>query len=189
VMAALRQRHGTLAAVKGHELRQALVTQMTKVRLAGVARLFARVAEIALGDNPKRADGSQRSAVIAVQFVPMITVDDELAFESARQVETLEEDIAGIMATLPRIAVALTGIVIALARVVIRRMFGRVAPELDPVHLDLAGILVAMPRIIPSRIVAAGHRVPPFRELVKATDAVGYSGGMRGRDSSRRNAG
>lgn len=106
----------------------------------------------------------------------MIPIENNLAFEPTRQLETVEENITGIMATIPRIAVALTRIVVAVARVVIRWMIGRAAPELDPVHLDLAGILIAIPRITPSRIVAAGPGVP-FREPVWSTGAVGYSGG------------
>src|SRR5437773_10180314 len=98
-MAALGQRHGTLAAGKGNEPRQALVTQMAKVKLTWIARLVARVAEIALSDDSKRRNCRQRSAVIAVQFVPMITVDDEFAFESARQFETVEKHIARVAVT------------------------------------------------------------------------------------------
>ena len=88
----------------------------------------------------------------------MIPVENDFPFEPTRQVETLEEDVTGIMATLT--GVALARIVIAVARIVIRGMVGRCAPELDPVHLELAGILIAIPWITPTRIVAAGHGVP-----------------------------
>jgi hypothetical protein len=78
------------------------------------------------------------------------------------------------MATIPRIAVALARFLIALARVVIRRVIGRPASQLDPVHLDLMGILIAIPRITPSRIAAAGHRVP----LSESDEAIGLGGGQ-----------
>jgi hypothetical protein len=94
VMAALCQRHGTLAAGKGYKPRQALVTQMPKVRLTRIVRLVSRVAEVALSDYSKRPNGRQRSAVLAVQFVPMITVDDDLAFKSARKFQAVEKHIA-----------------------------------------------------------------------------------------------
>ena len=84
VMAAICQRHSTLAAVKGDRPSQTLVTQVPQVRLARVDRLVTRVAEIALSDYSKCPNGRQRSAVLAVQLVPMITIDDDLAFESAR---------------------------------------------------------------------------------------------------------
>ena len=48
VMTVLRQGHGTLPPIKGDKLRQALITQMSKVRLARIARLVPRVAEITL---------------------------------------------------------------------------------------------------------------------------------------------
>ena len=100
----------------------------------------------------------------------MIPVGHNFAFGTARQVETLEEDIRGIMPTIPSIAVALTPIVKTLARVVLSGMIGRAAPELDPRHLYLAGILTAIPQIIPSRIVAAGHGVlATANELVVQT--------------------
>src|SRR2546425_8756989 len=137
-MAALRQRHGTLAAVKGHKPREALVTQMPKVSFARVARRFARVAEIALGDHPKRADGRQRSAVVAVQLIPMIAVDHDLAFESARQFQTLEKDIAWV--AVARIPVSFANVLVAVPRVVVTKIKTPFAPEFDPVDVQNARI-------------------------------------------------
>src|SRR5207244_4146038 len=83
VMTPLRQGHDALPAVKRHEPRQALVTQMPEVRLTRIGRLVPRVAEVALRDHPECPNGRQRAAIITVQFVPMITVHDDLTFESA----------------------------------------------------------------------------------------------------------
>src|SRR5882672_2705890 len=66
VMAALRQRHGTLAAVNGDEPRQALVPEMAEIAVTRLRRFVAWVAEIALGDHPKRPDRRKRPAVVAV---------------------------------------------------------------------------------------------------------------------------
>lgn len=76
-------------------------------------------------------------------------VENNFSFEPAGQVEPH-----------PGIAVALTPIVIALARLVVRWPLGRWLPsERDPVHVDVARIAVAFPRVIPSRIVVAKHAV------------------------------
>jgi hypothetical protein len=173
VPAPVGQGHRPLATVEGDGADQSLVAQVVEVLIEGIA-------EIPFCHDAKCSGRGECSTVLAVQFVAMIPVQNNFAFEAARQVETLEEDITRITATLPRISVGLARIVITLARVVIRRVIGRSAPELDPLHLDLAGILVAIPRIIPSRIVAAGRRVP-FREPVRSTRTVGYSGSVRGR--------
>jgi hypothetical protein len=62
---------------------------MTQVRLPCVARLLAWFAEIAFGHHPKRADGCQRTAIVAVEFVPMIAIHHDLSFEPAGQFEAL----------------------------------------------------------------------------------------------------
>ena len=59
VMAALGQRHGTLAAVKRHESCQTLVPEMAEIAVTRFDRLVARVAEVALSDHPKRPDGRE----------------------------------------------------------------------------------------------------------------------------------
>ena len=56
-MAALRQRHGTLAAVERHEPRQALASEKAEAAVTWLGRFVARVANIALSNHPKRTDG------------------------------------------------------------------------------------------------------------------------------------
>ena len=112
MFAAVGQGHGTLATVERH------------LRIRPWSRRWRRPSsrgsrEVALRQHSKRTRCGQRSAVFPVQFIAMIPVENQLAFQPARQVETLQEDITRIVATLARIAVALTGIVIALPRVVV----------------------------------------------------------------------
>jgi hypothetical protein len=53
-------------------------SQVTEVRLPRISRLVARIAQIAFGHHPKRADCRKRPAVVAVELVPVIAVHDDL---------------------------------------------------------------------------------------------------------------
>lgn len=67
--------------------------------------IVAQVVEIALGHNPKGANGPQHAALSAVNLVDAVAVPHWPAHRSARQVEILGEDISRIALV---IAVALT---------------------------------------------------------------------------------
>jgi hypothetical protein len=121
---------------------------MPKVRLARVARLFARVAEIALGDHPKCPDGGQRAALIPIQFVPMIAIYGELTLESARKFQAVEKHIPRV--AVARIPVSLANVVVAIPRVVIARIGSPRAPEFDPMDLEVTRVLITISRIRPT---------------------------------------
>src|SRR6267378_988279 len=133
-MAACGQRQGALAAVQRHGPHQPLVSQVTEVRLAWISRLVAPVAQIAFGHHPKRADGSERPAVVAVEFVPAIAVYHDLPFESAGQFEAVEEDFSRIVVS-P---------VATVARIVWFAIASRLMTQLDPRHLDVADVIIAV---------------------------------------------
>ena len=80
-----------------HELRQAFVAQVPQVRFAHVDRLILRIAEIAFGHDPKRPNGRERSTVLAIQLVPVIAVEHNLAFRTARQFEAVKEWVSWIV--------------------------------------------------------------------------------------------
>src|SRR5581483_6261423 len=115
---------------------------MTKVRFPPLVRFVTGIAEITLGDDPKRADGRQRAAVVAIQLVPMVAVCDDLSLGPARQLEIVQEHVARIR--MPTVGVALT-FVIALAYIA-RRMIV-ISLDLGPGHVDLAGVRIAIARI------------------------------------------
>jgi hypothetical protein len=131
---------------------------MPKVRLTWIVRLVSRVAEIALSDYSKRPNGRQRSAVLAVQFVPMIAVHDDLAFESARQFQPVEKHIARVAVT--QIPVSFANILVAVPRVVVAGIRCALAAEFDPMDLEVTRVLIAIAQIIPTRI---RHRALPPR--------------------------
>jgi hypothetical protein len=53
--------------------------------------------ELLFGHNTEGADGGQCAAVLAVQLVGPITIDDQLALVAARQVEVVHQAIARIV--------------------------------------------------------------------------------------------
>src|SRR5436305_4063373 len=93
---------------------------------------------------PKRPDGRERPAVVAVEFVPMIAVDDDLAFWSARQFEIVKEGIARVVVSLADIAISVADVVRAIARIVLFSVRTRSTPQFDPRHLDVSDVIVAI---------------------------------------------
>ena len=53
--------------------------------------------EVLFGHDAEGADGGQRAAVLAVQLVDAIAVDDQLALVAARQVEVVHQAVARIV--------------------------------------------------------------------------------------------
>src|SRR5207302_7150208 len=110
--------------------------------------------QIALGHDPKRTDRRERSALVAVQLVAIVAVNDDLPFESSREFQSFDERI-------PRISI--TWVIGAFARVlknVAVAVVRRAATELDPMRLDVAPIV----DVTISRIVVK-HRCTPTRNL------------------------
>jgi hypothetical protein len=138
VLSAVRQCDAALVSMERHRPHQALLAEVTQIR---VARVGFGVAEIVLGDDAESADRAQGSDVVTIQFVPVATVDDDLAIEPAWELEGCDERI-------PRVPITRTPI--ALTRVEkITRIFVRwTSTELHPVNVDtVAGVLRSIPRI------------------------------------------
>ena len=79
------------------------------------------VSEITTGDHSKRADGCERSRFRTTQRVLAITNAHDLALPPSRQVQVAGEDVARIMTVLavgPAFVIAITGILIAIPRVI-----------------------------------------------------------------------
>jgi len=147
------QRHSSFAAVEGHATDQSLVAQVTEA-------FVARITKIALRYDPKRPCRTERPAVLQVQFVEVIAVEDQLTFETARQFQISEEHVARVVLAITSVAIAVTWIVVALSRIVVKWVFRRTPADSDPMNVDVAGIVIALSGISPSGIATAIHRAP-----------------------------
>jgi hypothetical protein len=100
----LQEKHLTSANIKhwigGIAMRRPLelqvVSDKAKVNnhdetfVAEVANSVVVGVEVLCGHDSERADGSQRTAVLAVQLVHTVAIDNELAFLTARQIEVVK---------------------------------------------------------------------------------------------------
>jgi hypothetical protein len=156
----LGQGHCTITTVDGDEPYEALISQLAQIALAWFG-LVARIAEIALGHDPKRADRRERPPVVPVQFVAISSVKNDLALETARELKTFQEHVPGIEVPVTSIAIAVTKVVVSVARAALVAIRSRPTPQFDPGHLDIADVIVAIPRIE----VVEHDATPPSRAL------------------------
>jgi hypothetical protein len=143
VVAASSESHGVLAAVQRDEPHQSFISQVTEVGPARISRLLARVPQIAFGHHPKRSDGRKRPAVVAVEFVPVITIHHDLPFEPAGQFEALKEYIARIVIPFASVPITVTNVA-TVARIIWFAIKSRLMTRLHPRHLDVADVIVAV---------------------------------------------
>jgi hypothetical protein len=111
----------------------------------------------------------------------MITVDDHLAFESARQFETVEKHVARV--AVARVPVSFANVLVAIPRFVIAGIGLPCASEFDPVDLKVTRVLITVSRIIPTRVI---HRalLPVARDRRLQVNEFG-SGAMGARGGCR----
>jgi hypothetical protein len=74
--------------------------------------------EVALGHDAERADCRQCAAVLAIQLVQMIAVDDEFSRLAARQIKVVHQPIARVVVGSVTLVVHARTPVVAFARVV-----------------------------------------------------------------------
>jgi|SRR5213593_750502 len=117
---------------------------MLQIPLARPERAVSGIAQVALGHHPKRADSGQRPTVVAIQFVPVLAVEDDLALQSARQLDTVEEHVAWIDLAVARIPIAIADVLITVTRVVLFAIGAGTSSQFDPRHLDVANVVVAV---------------------------------------------
>jgi hypothetical protein len=89
VSAVLCQGHAALVVAKVNDIDEALIAQV-------VERLVVDV-EVVFGHDTEGADGGQRAAILAIQLVYTVTINDQLALLSARQVEVVCQAVARIV--------------------------------------------------------------------------------------------
>jgi hypothetical protein len=110
-----------------------------QVRLAPIGGFIAGVSKVAFGHDPKRANRGERPAVVSVQLVAVVAIEDELAFRSARQFQALCKRISRIGISFALVAVA--RLIAALANAI---FFAIVVGQVHPWHVDIAAVVVAI---------------------------------------------
>ena len=115
---------------------------MTQVGIASIARLIVPALQVAFGHDPKRADGSDRAAVVAVQLVPLFAIEHHLAIESAWQLDAVEEYVTRIDVSVATVTITVTITHVAwIARVAVE---SRRAIQFNPPRLDVAIVIVTI---------------------------------------------
>ena len=88
-----------VATVSGEDQTALIVPKIDGLDEPLVAEMMecARVdLEVLFGHDTEGADGGQGTAILAVQFIDSVTIDDQLALLAARQVEVVHQGVAGI---------------------------------------------------------------------------------------------
>ena len=83
-----RQRQAAVAVAKVNHIDESLIAQMFDGVVVGI--------EVMLGHDAKSTDGGQGAAIVAVQLVDAVAVDDQFALVAAWQVEVAHQAIARI---------------------------------------------------------------------------------------------
>jgi hypothetical protein len=90
--------------------------------LSRANRVSERIAveQLALGDDAERADRRQGAAVVAVQLVDVVAVEDVLALALQRQIDVVQEHVPWVAGSVTALVRAFTAALAAIARVVTR---------------------------------------------------------------------
>jgi hypothetical protein len=103
ILAALGQDDDAMTVTRHrHGANQSLFAEVPKVAFAWVTGPAIVVLEVTRGNDAKDSDETQRAGFRTAKGVLAVSVADQLAFESARQVELVDEDVARV----DRVAVA-----------------------------------------------------------------------------------
>jgi hypothetical protein len=142
------------------DLNQTLLAQVSQVAGSWIERPLAVVSQIPTGDDSKRADSCERSGFRAAQGVLAITVADDLALSSMRQIQMPREG-------LTRVAVAL-GPTRIFPRIVSVRVRSRLSRTMARTATKFARFVAArrslgLPRIVPISIAVRTASTPAAR--------------------------
>ncbi len=93
---------------------QALLVQVRK-GVVPVRGLVAGLREVALRHNAERAHSGQRAAVLAVQLVHAVTVQDDFPLAAEGQVKVVQQGVARVVAALAAVVRTVTSVDVAVA--------------------------------------------------------------------------
>jgi hypothetical protein len=100
----------------------AKIHALDKAFVAEVAERIVVCVEVLFRHHSERADGGQRTAVLAVQLVDIVAIDNELAFLAARQIEVVNQRVARLVIVSVPLAVDAGAVVAAIPVAVIARI-------------------------------------------------------------------
>jgi hypothetical protein len=78
--------------------------------------------EVLFGHDSERADGGQRAAILAVQLVHTVAIDNEFAFLAAREIEVVNQAVARVVIVSVPLAVDAWAAIAAIPVVVLARI-------------------------------------------------------------------
>jgi hypothetical protein len=87
---AVRQDDGAVTLVERYGRDEAFVAQVVKA-------IGSWVEQVAVRHDAKRAHGGETATVVAVQFVRLFTIPDDFPLQAARQIETVQQDVARVV--------------------------------------------------------------------------------------------
>jgi hypothetical protein len=95
---------------------------LDKAFIAEVAKGIVVGVEVLFGHNSERADGCERAAVLAIQLVDSVAVEDQLAFIAARQVHVAHQSVTPAVIVSVPIVIGAGSFVAAIQITVIARI-------------------------------------------------------------------
>jgi hypothetical protein len=142
VATTFRERHRARSMLERYEPHEPFLAQMAQGGITRTERLLSCIVQIPLGHDPKRADRPHPATLIAIQFVSVVAIEDDLSFRPARQIEAVDERIAWV---------SISNVGRPLARVVgqVTHVLFRWSPaKRDPMRFNVvARVVVSIARI------------------------------------------
>src|SRR3954469_16335504 len=108
--------------------------------------VLARNRRLALGHDAKGADRRQCPDIVTIELVPVASVEHELAVLAPRQFEVCGEDVPRTCGAVVCVAFAVSRILALFARVLVTAAGRRTATDLNPLHVEVASVAIAISR-------------------------------------------
>jgi hypothetical protein len=132
-------------AVERDEPDELLVVEMGQ-RTGRVWGVIARAANVPFGNDAEGANSGERSTLVPVQLIPIVSVEHDLTVQLAGQVDVVKKRVASISAATAMITSSVATGVVTIMRVV-AALGGRAPAQRHPAHVNLARVAVAVTRI------------------------------------------
>src|SRR3954470_11431004 len=109
--------------------------------------VLARISHLALGHDAEGADRRQCPDIVTIELVPVSSVEHKLAVLAPRQFKMCCKNVPRICGAVACLAFAVSRIRALFARVLVTASGRRTATDLDPLHLEVASVVLAISRV------------------------------------------